>query len=77
MKKQTVERQMFVRCRRQRDQFKRELRDLGVRFGIIRGRLGEVSSGFKFLRERYKHLFQIGSFVLMKDLRKAGKPSGG
>ncbi len=70
MKQPTVERQMFVRCRRQRDQMRRELRDLGYRYGSVRHRLGTVSGSLKDLRDRFKPLLRIGRLVLMKDLHK-------
>ena len=68
MKHPFVERAMFVRCRRQRDQMKRELRDLGFRFGGIRKTLGKLGDSYKELRTRFKVLLRIGPFVLMKDL---------
>jgi hypothetical protein len=66
----TVEREMFVRCRRQRDRMRHDLKVLGVSYGTVCGRLGLTEAELKEQRLRYRPLLRIGSLVLMKDAQR-------
>ena len=63
----TVERDMFVKVRRQRDKLRRENNRLAHELGITQGQRGALEMGLHQLEGRYAVLFKVGKVLLVKD----------